>query len=198
MLVGVYRLRLVRVKAFPENRYFPEMLFSGKEIFSCVWLHFKKNFGKYFLMFGCVLENTIENTFSTCCSHFLGYQTNTFLKSQTKLRKKIIKSGQTKARSRSVRSQSWSARSVGSRSRSARSELCAITIEASRDRDRDRDRRFARCVDRDHDWRRSAQCLDRSLSLSLRTISLSRCVWSCVSGVLAECVALTATEIIWR
>ena len=24
-------------------------------------------------MFGCVLENTIENTFSTCCSHFLTF-----------------------------------------------------------------------------------------------------------------------------
>ena len=42
-------------------------------MFSCVWLHFKKCFGKYFLMFGCVLENTIENTFSTCCSHFLTF-----------------------------------------------------------------------------------------------------------------------------
>ena len=40
-------------------------------MFSCVWLHFKKCFEKYFLVFGCVLENTIENTFSTCCSHFL-------------------------------------------------------------------------------------------------------------------------------
>ena len=47
------------------------MLFSGKKIFSCVWLHFKKCFEKYFLMFGCVLENTIKNTFSTCCTHFL-------------------------------------------------------------------------------------------------------------------------------
>ena len=24
-------------------------------------------------MFGCVLENTIENTFSTCCSYFLTF-----------------------------------------------------------------------------------------------------------------------------
>ena len=40
---------------------------------SCVWLHFKKCFRKYFLMFGCVLENTIENTFSTCCLHFLTF-----------------------------------------------------------------------------------------------------------------------------
>ena len=42
-------------------------------MFSCVWLHFKKCFGKYFLVFCCVLENTIENTFSTCCSHFLSF-----------------------------------------------------------------------------------------------------------------------------
>ena len=49
------RLRLVRVKVFSERK-----------MFSCVWLHFKKCFGKYFLIFGCILENTIENTFSTC------------------------------------------------------------------------------------------------------------------------------------
>ena len=42
-------------------------------MFSCVWLYFKKCFEKYFLMFGCVLENTIEKTFSTCCSHFLTF-----------------------------------------------------------------------------------------------------------------------------
>ena len=42
-------------------------------MFSCLWLHFKKCFEKYFLVFGCVLENTIENTFSTCCSHFLTF-----------------------------------------------------------------------------------------------------------------------------
>ena len=43
------------------------------KIFSNVWLHFKKCFKKYFLVFGCVLENTIKNTFSTCCSHFLSF-----------------------------------------------------------------------------------------------------------------------------
>ena len=42
-------------------------------MFSCVWLHFKKCFEKCFLVFGCVLENTIEKTFSTCCSHFLTF-----------------------------------------------------------------------------------------------------------------------------
>ena len=67
-------------------------------MFSCVWLHFKKCFEKYFLVFSCVLENTIENTFSTCCSHFLDCQTNvkyhSFLntETQTKPKKKIIKS----------------------------------------------------------------------------------------------------------
>ena len=42
-------------------------------MFSCVWLHFKKCFEKYFLVFSCVLENTIENTFFTCFSHFLTF-----------------------------------------------------------------------------------------------------------------------------
>ena len=48
--------------------YFPE-----RKMFSCVWLHFKKCFEKYFLVFGCVIKNTIENTFSTCWSHFLTF-----------------------------------------------------------------------------------------------------------------------------
>ena len=43
------------------------------KIFSCVWLHFKKCFEKYFLVFSCILENTIENIFSACCSHFLTF-----------------------------------------------------------------------------------------------------------------------------
>ena len=44
----VDRLRLVRVKAFPKNRYFSEMLFSGKEnIFMCL-VAFQKNFWKIF------------------------------------------------------------------------------------------------------------------------------------------------------
>ena len=52
---------------------FRKCYFSERKMFSCVWLHFKKCSGKYFLVFGCVLENTIENTFSTCCSHFLTF-----------------------------------------------------------------------------------------------------------------------------
>ena len=55
---------------------FRKCYFLERKMFSCVWLHFKKIFKKNFLVFGCVLENTIENTFSTCCSHFLGCQTN--------------------------------------------------------------------------------------------------------------------------
>ena len=42
------RLRLVRVKVFPEYRYFPEMLFSKKEnIFMCL-VAFQKMFRKIF------------------------------------------------------------------------------------------------------------------------------------------------------
>ena len=55
-------------------------------------------------MFGCILENTIENTFSTYCSHFLTFSQLpnkyiiSFLSPQSQKnktqRKKIIKSGQ--------------------------------------------------------------------------------------------------------
>ena len=34
-------------------------------------MHFRKCCGKYFLVFSCVVENTIKNTFSTYYSHFL-------------------------------------------------------------------------------------------------------------------------------
>ena len=101
-------------------------------MFSCVWLHFKKCFRKYFLMFGCVLENTIENTFSTSCSHFLTFSRlpNEYIisfipQNTNKTQKKIIKSGKTKARSRSARSREdrriarRSKRRSQSRSRSA-------------------------------------------------------------------------------
>ena len=39
------------------------LIITKKEIFS----------EKYFLVFGCILENIIKNTFSTCCSHFLTF-----------------------------------------------------------------------------------------------------------------------------
>ena len=101
-------------------------------MFSCVQLHFKKCFRKYFLMFGCVLENTIENTFSTCCSHFLTFSRLpneyiiSFIPQNTiKIQKKIIKSRQTKARSQSARSQS-----ARSRSREASIAIGEIAINA--------------------------------------------------------------------
>ena len=82
--------------------------FRERKIFSSVWLHFKKCFEKYFLLFGCVLENTIENTFSTCCSHFLSCQTNIYYHSSIQKhtqKKKFIKSGQIeRRRKREVRS----------------------------------------------------------------------------------------------
>ena len=43
------RVRLVAVKCFPENIYFPEMLISGK--------------GKYFPLFGCLGNRFPENQF---------------------------------------------------------------------------------------------------------------------------------------
>ena len=36
-------------------------------------MYSKKWFGKYFLMFGCVAENNMENTFSYCFLHFLTF-----------------------------------------------------------------------------------------------------------------------------
>ena len=90
-------------KSISEKYYiFRKYYFPERKIFSCVWLHFKKCFGKYFLVFGCVLENTIENTFSTCYSHFLTFSrlSNEYIisfipqyRNITKPRKKIIKSG---------------------------------------------------------------------------------------------------------
>ena len=50
-------------------------MFGSCKIFSSIWLYSKKCFGKYFLVFGCVAENNIENTFSSCSSHFLSFQT---------------------------------------------------------------------------------------------------------------------------
>ena len=47
---GILRLRLclVRVKVFPENRYFPKMLFSGKENILMCLVAFQKIFRKIF------------------------------------------------------------------------------------------------------------------------------------------------------
>ena len=106
-------------------------------MFLCVWLHFKKCFEKYFLMFGCVLENTIENTFSTCCSHFLTFSrlSNEYIisfisQNTNKTRKKIIKSRHF-ARSQSARrwDRANSANNLGDQSfgRSRRARLWTIS-----------------------------------------------------------------------
>ena len=130
-------------------------------MFSCVWLHFKKCFGTYFLIFGCVLENTIENTFSTYCSYFLTFSRlpNEYIISfipqiTNKIQTKIVKSGQTKARSRS------------------KLRVIAIAIDADR-----------RGVQNNRDRRQSARCLDRSLSRCICSLSVVCCL-------LAECVSL--------
>ena len=106
-------------------------------MFSCVWLHFKKNFGKYFLMFGFVLENTIENTFSTCCSHFLTFSQlpnkhiMSFIPKITNKTHNVI--FLVRSRSRSARSQSARSRSQSHRfrwSRSTRSRSWSTSIGA--------------------------------------------------------------------
>ena len=101
-------------------------------MFSCVWLHFKKCFEKYFLVFGCVFENTIENKFSTCCSNFLTFSRlpNEYIISfipqyrntNKTQKKKIIKSDQI-----------WTLRAIAI---AIGVVLRAIAIDASRDCDR--------------------------------------------------------------
>ena len=56
--------------------------FGERKIFSSVWLHSKKYFGKYFLVFGCVAENALENPFLSCFSHFLRIRTNIITENQ--------------------------------------------------------------------------------------------------------------------
>ena len=50
--------------------------------FSGVWLDSKKCFEKYFLVFGCVPKNALENPFLSCFSHFLRIQTNIITENQ--------------------------------------------------------------------------------------------------------------------
>ena len=47
-----------------------------------VWLNSKKCFGKYFLVFGCVPENALENPFLSFFSLFLRIQTNIIIENQ--------------------------------------------------------------------------------------------------------------------
>ena len=108
-------------------------------MFSCVWLHFKKIFKKNFLMFGCILENTIENTFFTCCSHFLTF---------SQLPNKHIMSFIPK---NSKKTQKDKSISRGDRDRS------------DLDRDRDHDRRDLDRRDRD----RNLADLDREIAIAI-------------------------------
>ena len=111
-------------------------------MFSCVWLHFKKCFEKYFLMFGCVLENTIENTFSWKYHRkHIFYLLLTF--SHIFLVAKRIynivyssKHKQNPEKNHQIRTLRAIAISAKARSRSAWSALRMIMIDASHDHDR--------------------------------------------------------------
>ena len=110
-------------------------------MFSCVWLHFKKCFEKYFLMFGCVLENTIENTFSWKYHRkhiFYLLLTFSHIFSVAKRIYNIVHSSKHKQnpeKNHQIRTLRAIAISAKARSRSAWSALRTITIEASHDRD---------------------------------------------------------------
>ena len=158
--INIFRLHLVRVKVFSGNRYFPEILFSGKEnVFMCL-VAFQKMFRKIFsYIWLCSWKYHRKHIFYLLLtfSHIFSVTKrihNIIHSSKHKQNpeKKIIKSEQTKARSR-LRS-----RSVRSRSSLSRSHEASIAIAIKALRNCDRNRRFAQCVDRDHDRRRSAQC----------------------------------------
>ena len=136
-------------------------------MFLCVWLHFKKYFGKYFLMFGCILENTIENTFFTCCSHFLTF---------SQLPNKHIMSFIPKNSNKTQKDKSIS------RWDRDREIAIARSVDRRFTRDRqDRDRNLADFDDRDR--RRSAR--SRSWSTSIGAVPVTgeiaivvrRCGW---------------------
>ena len=61
--------------------------------------------------------------------------------------------------------------------------------------DRDRAKRRSRLRSKFHAF---AIAINADRHVVWIGLSLSRCVWSCVLGVLVECVSLTATEIVWR
>ena len=119
-------------------------------------------------MFGCVLENTIKNTFSTCCSYFFTFSQlpNEYIisfisKNTNKTQKRSHFLGEiaiTRSvdcdRARSTRSRLQSHRSRSRDCARSRKALIAITIDADRrsygDHDRGRRRLFslsrAECV----------------------------------------------------
>ena len=71
------KLCLAQYKIFSKCKIFSSgNIFSERKIFSSILLHLKKCFGKYFNVFGCVLENPLKNILSTSFSHFLSFQNN--------------------------------------------------------------------------------------------------------------------------
>ena len=117
-LSELLRLRLVCVKVFPENRCFPEMLFSGKEnVFMCL-VAFQKMFRKIFSdVWLCSWKYHRKHIFYLLLtfSHIFSItkrKHNIIHSSEHKQNpEKIIKSEQMKARSRLVRLRSRSRRS---------------------------------------------------------------------------------------
>ena len=136
-------------------------------MFLSIWLHFKKCFGKYFLMFGCILENTIEKTFSTCYSYFLTFSQLpneyiiSFIPKNTNKTQKISHFlGEIAILKIQIKPRKYHIFSVRSWSRSARSRSARSQSRSCDRRDRNRDLvigAIARCIDRNHDRRRSAR-----------------------------------------
>ena len=58
---------------FRKISIFRKCYFQERIIFSGVWLHSKIFFGKYFLVFGCILENALKNPILSCFLHFLAF-----------------------------------------------------------------------------------------------------------------------------
>ena len=83
-----------------DVKYFPK-----RKIFSSVWLHSKKYFGKYFLVFGYILENALENPFLSCFSHFLTFSqlSNRYIIKSNKTQ--ILNTQQKKKKNHQIRDQ---------------------------------------------------------------------------------------------
>ena len=181
ILLWCLMLRLVRVKAFPERK-----------MFSCVWLHFKKCFEKYFLVFGCVFENTIENKFSTCCSNFLTFSRlpNEYIISFISQYRNTNK---TQKKNHQIRS-NWEKkeeREATGFDEGLRSARCFARSRSARRQDRDwrgasqdRDRRG---VSRDCDQRGASRDRDRR-----RDLSPFGCLWVVLSLSLSPFARLWA------
>ena len=78
---------------FGKYSIFQKCYFSERKMFLCVWLHFKKCFEKYFLVFGLL---TFSHIFSVAKRIYNIIHSS--IQTQTKPRKKISKSGQIERR----------------------------------------------------------------------------------------------------